>query len=182
MNTLLGLAFIVGVGIAGTQDKKDVKNYKDEILEMRQKRRVEKEDVSRRLKNKGKDLRGGNYYLHLKKGTREQRVRNILEQIFRSSFPSIKPSWLINPKTNRRLELDCYNAGLKMAFEVDGEQHHKYLPFYHRTHQNYLDMKERDMMKGMMCEKMEVKLIRIPYTIDENDLEEYILSRVGRSL
>jgi hypothetical protein len=77
MNTLLGLAFIVGVGIAGTQDKKDVKNYKDEILEMRQKRRVEREDVSRRLKKKGKDLRGVNYYLHLKKGTREQRVRNI---------------------------------------------------------------------------------------------------------
>ena len=33
------------------------------------------------------------------------------------------------------------------------------------------------MMKEMMCEKMEVKLIRIPYTIKENDLEEYILSK-----
>ena len=109
INILLGLAFILATTTvaAGTGNNETKKNYKDEILKLRQGIRVSKQKVKRDLKVKGLDLRGQNYYLHLKKGTREQRVRNILEQIFRMPFPSVKPSWLINPKTNRRLELDC---------------------------------------------------------------------------
>ena len=183
INILLGLAFILATTtVAGTGDKRKEKNYKDEILKLRQGRRVSKQKVKRDLKIKRLDLRGQNYYLHLKKGTREQRVRNILEQIFRMPFPSVKPSWLINPKTNRRLELDCYDAGLMTAFEVDGEQHTKYLPFYHKTYQKFLDMKSRDMMKNMMCKQKRINLIRIPYTIDDNNLEEFIMAKVGNSL
>ena len=101
INILLGLAFILATTtVAGTGDNEKKKNYKDEILKLRQGRRVSKQKVKRDLKIKRLDLRGQNYYLHLKKGTREQRVRNILEQIFRMPFPSVKPSWLINPKTN----------------------------------------------------------------------------------
>ena len=179
INMMLGLGVILVAGMLGTE--KQTKSYKDEILQLRQERRVSKQKVTDDLKTRGKDLRGQNYYLHLKKGTREQRVRNILEQIFRVPFKSCRPSWLINPKTNRRLELDCYNPSLRTAFEIDGEQHSKYLPFYHRKYQNYVEMKERDMMKSMMCQQKEIKLIRIPYTIDENDLEEYILMKVGNT-
>jgi len=43
------------------------------------------------------------------KGTREQRVRNILEQIFRSPFPIIRvrifDDWLVKPIAVRRLQL-----------------------------------------------------------------------------
>jgi hypothetical protein len=50
----------------------------------------------------------------------EEKVRAVTEHLMAAAFPSTRPSWLRNPKTNRTLQLDCYNKALGLAVEFDG--------------------------------------------------------------
>jgi len=60
-----------------------------------------------------------------KKYYRENWAREVLEEMFGKKFPSVRPDWLKNPKTNRPLELDCYNKELNLALEFQGIQHYQ---------------------------------------------------------
>ena len=124
--------------------------------------------------------KGRIFYTNKKKRSRENYIRNIVESIFRSPFPSIRPEWLINPKTGRRLELDLYNKSLRLSFECDGIQHSQYLPYFHKTYQRYQDMKERDILKSVLCKKRGLTLIRIPHHIHDQELESFILSEIHK--
>src|SRR5208337_1692102 len=46
-------------------------------------------------------------------GKHENRCRQIFEKIFRKRFPKLRPEWLINPATGRRLELDGFCTSIK---------------------------------------------------------------------
>jgi hypothetical protein len=97
----------------------------------------------------------------------EQKFRKTMENYFNAKFPSCRPSWLINPKTNRKLELDGYNENLKIAFEYQGPQH--YGPFYYDgfDQKGFEKQKERDNIKKNKCEEQDILLIRIPYLVPE---------------
>ena len=90
----------------------------------------------------------------------------------------MKPRWLINPHTKRRLEIDCYNEDMRLAVEIDGEQHSRYIPHFHKTYDEFVKQQERDMMKSKMIQDKGIKLIRIPHHIRTNDLEKYIISDI----
>ena len=124
--------------------------------------------------------KGRIFYTNKKKRSRENYIRNIVESIFRSPFPSIRPEWLINPKTGRRLELDLYNKSLRLSFECDGIQHSQYLPYFHKTYSRFQDMKDRDLMKSILCKKRGLTLIRIPHDIPDNELEGFLLSEIHK--
>ena len=119
------------------------------------------------------------YYIHENKGRREHLVRQILESIFQKRFPSCRPEWLVNHKTKRKLEIDCYNSELRIAVEIDGEQHCRYLPHFHKNYENYLKQQERDLLKTKLILQRGLRLIRIPYSIPTNELEKYILSKLN---
>src|SRR5271166_3797212 len=61
----------------------------------------------------------------------EERCREIFKEIFGLEFKTVRPDWLKNPATGKRLELDGYNPnimtpmGRGIAFEYDGIQHAK---------------------------------------------------------
>ena len=150
---IVGMGIIVMGTIASSSQTK--LNYQDEILKLRQEKKEEmelqrmaSESQKQPTKHYGK---GRIFYTNKKKRSRENYIRNIVESIFRSPFPSIRPEWLINPKTGRRLELDLYNKSLRLSFECDGIQHSQYLPYFHKTYQRYQDMKERDILKSILC-------------------------------
>jgi hypothetical protein len=105
---------------------------------------------------------------------REKRCRSIVEALYNKSFPSIRPDFLKNPKTGKNLELDMYNAELKIAFEVDGPQHADYHPYFHKTREDFVRQIERDTLKDRLCRQNNIKLRRIPHTVKEKDLEKYI--------
>jgi len=106
---------------------------------------------------------------------REKEVRQIFEKFFNLKFPKVRPVWLINPKTNKNLELDGYNENLKLAFEYDGEYH--YLPKMGDLSQLKIQQ-ERDSIKDNLCINNKVILIRIPYTI--KNLEQYIIKTLKK--
>ncbi len=112
-------------------------------------------------------------------GLSERLCRTIVEQIFKKPFPRIRPTWLINPKTGCKLELDGYNEELGLAFEYQGEQHYSPERF-HESNTNiiYEDQVERDKVKLEKCEENKIKLVVIPpiTTLSRRDLPLYIFN------
>lgn len=114
------------------------------------------------------------------KGKYEEECRRILESMFNVPFPSIRPDWLKNPETKRNLELDCYNADLRLALEYDGRQHAEYVPHFHKNKQAFRDQVTRDIMKEGMCRKLGITLIRVPHYVKFEDLYPYISSELRK--
>lgn len=71
------------------------------------------------------DIRDGTWCQVCKSSSGERLCKLIFEKIFNKSFEKARPSWLINPKTLRNLELDGYNKELNIAFEYNGIQHYE---------------------------------------------------------
>lgn len=117
----------------------------------------------------------------------EEKCRDIFQKIFRQPFKSIRPKWLRNPKTKKRLELDGYNPyitthiGKGLAFEYDGIQHAKYNPHFHRGGTKDFEYQvEKDKYKDKRCKELGVLLVRIPHYIIYDDLEDYIRKKLDK--
>jgi hypothetical protein len=106
--------------------------------------------------------------------TREDFVRWCLRDLFNKPFEKVRPDWLVNPKTGRHLELDCYNDELKLAVEINGEQHYVFPNTFHKTEAEFLDQQERDKIKKQKCEDSGITFLEVPYTIPKNQIREYI--------
>jgi hypothetical protein len=87
------------------------------------------------------------------KFSREEKVRRICEQIFYPlKFPSVRPDWLINHKTGKRMEIDLYNHNLNLAIECQGHQHYKWVKKF-QTYKEFELTKERDVLKAAILRK-----------------------------
>jgi len=73
-----------------------------------------------------------------------------------------------------RLSFDFYNANKRVAVEVQGGQHTKYVEFFHGNRFQYLQQLKRDEKKLKFCEVNEIVLVEI-YPKDEIN-EELFLS------
>jgi very-short-patch-repair endonuclease len=60
-----------------------------------------------------------------------------------------------------RLSLDFYNANKKVAIEVQGAQHTKYVKHFHKNRLKYLDQLKRDQKKLDFCDTNDIKLVEI---------------------
>lgn len=110
----------------------------------------------------------------------EQLCRVIFEDIYKTPFYKQKPQWLINPNTNKRLELDGISLYYRVAFEYDGIQHHKYIPYFHKSYNTYKKQLFKDEIKNELCKKHNIFLIRIPYIYTykhEKEMKQYILNQ-----
>jgi len=60
-----------------------------------------------------------------------------------------------------RLTLDFYNANKKIAVEVQGAQHTKYVKFFHKNKFKYSDQLKRDEKKLQFCNVNHIKLAEV---------------------
>ncbi len=111
----------------------------------------------------------------------EEKCRRIIQKIYGTPFPSIRPDFLKSPRTHRNLELDCYNANLGIALEYNGKQHYTYCPHFHKSKKDFYSQVHRDDWKRKKCREMGIKLIEIPYWIEEHKLEEYITNELRKN-
>jgi len=86
-------------------------------------------------------------------------------------FPTMQiyeevPVQIIKGKT---LFLDFYIPIQRIAMEVNGEQHFKFVEFFHKTRANFLKQLHKDQEKKDWCEQNNIKVINLNYseTIDE---------------
>ena len=110
------------------------------------------------------------------KGMGERICREFFEQIFNKPFPNVRPNWLIGPGKGL-MQLDGYNEELCLAFEHDGEQHHRTTTIYTKTPEALEKRKLIDKTKDEICKQKGIKLIRvpeIPSKLKVENLKEYI--------
>ncbi len=108
----------------------------------------------------------------------ETECRRIIEDIFGEPFPSMRPYFLRNPETGKNLELDMFNPYLKLSLEFNGIQHRQYTPFFHKSHNDFVQQVSRDNMKRELCKINGITLIEIPDTVKFVDLRKYITSEL----
>jgi hypothetical protein len=94
----------------------------------------------------------------------EAQSRRLLERLLGIPFPKARPAFLRRAAGNG-LELDGYNEERKLAFEYQGEQHYRYVPFFHRTPAGWAAQQVRDAEKAAKCSAHKVKLLIIPYYV-----------------
>ena len=157
---VLCLVFILGYGlynvIKGKQGTWTNKNIYDLL--------PPPEKYKTQIKPKKKDSKG------------ETECRRVLVKFFGKPFDKARPSFLNNPVTGGsfNLELDCYNEELNLAVEYNGKQHYEFCPFFHKNKEHFLNQKYRDDMKRRMCKDHNITLIEVPYTVPEQQIEQYL--------
>jgi len=114
-------------------------------------------------------------------GVSERICREVLERIFNNTFPPSRPKWLVNPKTNKLLQLDGYCHELKIAFEYQGSQHYNLDTQYIRKQSALNERQELDTIKLEKCGERGIHLLVIPYYVHNggyHQLIEFIIKQV----
>jgi hypothetical protein len=106
---------------------------------------------------------------------KEEECRNIFEELTGFKFFKLRPEWLVNHITGKRLELDGYCEELKLAFEYDTPEHFC-KEVYTQTHgiisNTESSISIRDSIKDVRCKEVGVYLIRINNSIE--DIKKYV--------
>lgn len=93
----------------------------------------------------------------------ENECRRILEELLNSRFDKAYPEWL---KGQSIREIDGCNEFLGLGFEYNGEQHYRYIPFFHHNGpEDLFTIQARDKLRYEECAKNGVALIIIPYDV-----------------
>jgi len=110
----------------------------------------------------------------------EIECRHVMEDIFKTNFNKARPDFLRNTVTGglHNLELDCYSDTLRLAVEYNGIQHYKYVPFFHKNKEAFLNQKYRDYMKRQLCKENRIVLIEVPYDVKISDIRSYIINQL----
>ena len=111
---------------------------------------------------------------------REQMVRRILRGLAPGeAWNSVRPHWLTNPYTGRRMEIDCFAPSLGIAVEVQGQHHYnsKYI-----GREEYVKQCKRDHIKAQIIKAHGIHLLCVPSpdTIEDADLEAYLCVQLSR--
>jgi hypothetical protein len=61
------------------------------------------------------------------------------------------------------LYIDMYLPFYQKCVEIHGEQHYKFIPFFHGTVQNFLRQKQNDKLKEEWCEINGITYIGLPF-------------------
>jgi hypothetical protein len=108
----------------------------------------------------------------------EIKAKFILENIFRRPFVKIRPDFLRNDVTGYNLEIDLYNEDLRLGVEINGDQHYKFIPFFHRNKDAFRSQQYRDEMKKVKCRNEGITLIEVPYKVGEDGLKPYLVEKL----
>jgi len=78
----------------------------------------------------------------------------------------------------RKLPFDFYLTNKKICIEYDGVQHYKPVKIFGGD-KSFLRVKKNDKLKNIYCEQKGIKLIRIPYTMNDKNIKLYIIEKLG---
>ena len=81
----------------------------------------------------------------------EAKIKFIFEEYFEAEF---RKKSKIKTNSGKLIELDGYNSSLQLAFEYDGIQHYKYVPFFHKNNiANFKIQQLSDSLKTEYCKE-----------------------------
>lgn len=108
----------------------------------------------------------------------------IVEQYLKSMYP-IKTQYdtlkCINPITKKQLPYDIEIAGKNVLVEIQGEQHLKFIEYFHGTIDNFHYQQRKDEYKKKFAESKGYKLIYIYYNELKDNLFKTKLNNMLQS-
>jgi hypothetical protein len=110
--------------------------------------------------------------------TGEGETRAALSRIFGKPFIKVRPAFLVNPETKRRLELDCYNEELRLGVEYNGIQHDVFPNPFHHTRDLFDAQQRRDRYKIQQCRQAGVRLVVVPHTVPREQIEQFLRQKL----
>lgn len=104
------------------------------------------------------------HYAHAKLSNKSS-LHIAARELLKTCFPTfqILEEVPIPLRKSEILYLDFYLPLKKICFEVHGEQHYKFVQFYHSNKLNYLKSQKRDREKQEWCEINNINYIVFPY-------------------
>lgn len=103
-------------------------------------------------------------------------VENYLKSIvkIKTQFETLK---CINPITQRQLPYDIEIINKKILIEIQGEQHLKYIEYFHGTIENFYYQQRKDDYKKRFAESKGYKMIYIYYDELKNNLYKFKIKK-----
>ncbi|RHZ58326.1 hypothetical protein Glove_374g31 [Diversispora epigaea] len=113
-------------------------------------------------------IKNGNTWCpYCSKYKRENLCREIVSKYLGEPSKNRKPDFLKTSKHPSGLELDIYYPQYGLAIEVQGQQHEKYIKFFHREDSNnFIKQQERDQLKNELCNENWIVLRYVWYYED----------------
>lgn len=97
-----------------------------------------------------------------------------MTELYGKTFKSYWMHNIRNPKTNRKLQLDCWNEESNVAVEYNGIQHYIFKRKFFSNVDEFQRQIYRDEIKAKRCEELGINLIIVPYTVNHNEIASYI--------
>ena len=99
-------------------------------------------------------------------------ARSLIKEI----FPTLQvlEEVPIPVRKNETLFLDFYLPLNETCIEVHGEQHYKFVQFYHQTSLGFMKHKKRDQEKIEWCELNNIEVIVLPFDKTDEEWESII--------
>lgn len=118
-----------------------------------------------------KDLDGNSHSWHLTGNMARGKISNRssfhlqARELITAAFPTLQilEEVPIPLRKSETLYLDFYMPLKKMCVEVHGEQHYKFVGFYHNNMLSFLKSQKRDREKEEWCEINNIKHIVLPH-------------------
>jgi hypothetical protein len=107
-------------------------------------------------------------------GVSERICRALLERMTNAKFSKARPAWLLNDR-GQQMELDGFAPALSLGFEYQGVQHFVSRPFFHADAEMLKRRKQDDERKRQLCQTHRVTLLEIPYTISNDEMQNYLV-------
>ena len=102
------------------------------------------------------------------------RTRQLLYDIFPTL--QILEEVSIPIRRSETLYLDFYLPLKKICVEVHGEQHYKFIQFYHNSILGFIKAKKRDSDKKEWCELNNIAYIDLPYNETDDQWKQRIIN------
>lgn len=124
-----------------------------------------------------KDLDGVSHNWHLTGNMAHGKIANksslhlTARGLISDAFPTMQvlEEVPITLRKNETLYLDFYLPLKKLCIEVHGEQHYKFVGFYHNNMLSFLKSQKRDREKQEWCEINGIKYIVLPHFEDSDE-------------
>lgn len=104
----------------------------------------------------------------------ERKCKYIFEKLMKAKFTKNRTA------LGNGHELDGYNSELKLAFEYQGEQHYKYIEYFHGDIPNFINRRNSDLLKRKICYEKNITLIIIPHS--EASTDETLFAYITQQL
>lgn len=129
-------------------------------------------------KHFGKDV-----FLNNRVSTNAQKIKSYLIERFGEDKVKTEHTWdwFVNPETGYHLYVDYFVPSENLIIEYDGQQHFRYIEFFHKNYETYLEQVKRDQMKDdLILGQEKYRFIRFNFNerIENDYIEEKINSMI----